>query len=349
MTTALTENRSATLAAAVEAVAARAAAVDEHGADVRADLADLGAAGLFDPALSESGLPEIVELIDDIATESLAVAFSTWAHVMALTYLSHGSPQLREGHLEALRTGSRIGVTAMATGLKQVAGLGQVPVVARSRGDGLTLTGPIRWASNLFDDAVIVLPARDDTGSSYVVAVDAHAPGVTVDPPPALMALNATVSSSLRFEDVAVGPDQIISADLAGFVAGIRPAFLLAQTAFCVGVTRAAVAGASRASGVLADPFADEVTGLDEHTRTLRTRLYDYARTPSGASIADLIRLRLDAAGAALAATRLESTLVGGAGYARGNSANRRFREAAFLPVQSPSEGQLRWELSRYE
>ncbi|WP_319432604.1 acyl-CoA dehydrogenase family protein [Mycobacterium sp. RTGN5] len=349
MTTTFTENRSATLASAVDAVAARAATLDEHGADVRPDLAGLGAAGLFDAALSGSGLPEIVGLIDDIATESLTVAFSTWAHVMALTYLNHGSPQLREGHLEALRTGSRIGVTAMATGLKQVAGLGQVPVVASRRGEGLTLTGPIRWASNLFDDAVIVLPARDDAGTSYVVAIDAAAPGVTVNPPPALMALNATVSSSLRLEDVAVTPEQIISTDLAGFVAGIRPAFLLAQTAFCVGVTRAAVAGAARAEGVLADPFTDEVTALDERTRALRGRLYKFARDPSGASIADLIRLRLEAAGTALAATRLESTLVGGAGYARGNSANRRFREAAFLPVQSPSEGQLRWELSRYE
>jgi hypothetical protein len=49
-----------------------------------------------------------------------------------------------------------------------------------------------------------------------------------------------------------------------------------------------------------------------------------------------------------LAATRLESTVVGGAGYAVGSPANRRFREAAFLPVQSPSEGQLRWELTQY-
>lgn len=348
MTTALAD-RQAAVAAAVDSVAQRAAILDEQGADVRADLADLGGAGLFDAALTEAGLPDIVGLIDEIATESLTVAFSTWAHVMALTYLGRGSAALRDTHLDALRTGARIGVTAMATGLKQVAGLGQVPVIAQPDGDGLTVSGPIRWASNLFDDAVIVLPARDESGTSYVVAVEAAAAGVTVDPPPNLMALGATVSSSLRFQDVTVGPDQIISTDLAGFCAGIRPAFLLAQTAFCVGVTRAALAGAGHASGVLADPFAEDLTNLGEHSNALRARLYEFTHEPARAGIADLIRLRLDAAGAALAATRLESTLVGGAGYARGNSANRRFREAAFLPVQSPSEGQLRWELSRYE
>ncbi|SHW24248.1 membrane protein [Mycobacteroides abscessus subsp. abscessus] len=59
--------------------------------------------------------------------------------------------------------------------------------------------------------------------------------------------------------------------------------------------------------------------------------------------------MRLDAAGLAGAASRLEVTLSGGAGYAVGTAANRRFREAAFLPIQSPSEGQLRWELKQYE
>lgn len=342
-------DRRAALATAVQSVARRAAVLDEEGADVRADLAGLGRAGLFDAALSDAGLPDIAGLIDEIATESLTVAFSAWAHVMALTYLAHGSPPLRDKYLDEVRTGARVGVTAMATGLKQVAGLGQVPVIARPAGDGLTINGPIRWASNLFDDAVIVLPARDESGTSYVVAVDAAARGVTVNSPPALMALSATVSSSLHFQDVTVGPDQIISTDLAGFCAGIRPAFLLAQTAFCVGVTRAALAGADRASGVLADQFADDLAALGEHSGVLRARLYEFAHQPARVGIAALIRLRLDAAGAALAATRLESTLVGGAGYARGSSANRRFREAAFLPVQSPSEGQLRWELSRYE
>jgi alkylation response protein AidB-like acyl-CoA dehydrogenase len=348
VTTAITD-RQVALAAAVGSVAQRAAILDEHGADVRADLADLGRAGLFDAALTESGLPDIVALIDEIATESLTVAFSTWAHVTALTYLSRGSTALRDTHLDAVRTAARIGVTAMATGLKQVAGLGQVPVIARRAGDGLVVSGPIRWASNLFDDAVIVLPARDDAGISYVVAVEAGAAGVTVDPPPDLMALGATVSSSLRFSDVEVGPDQVISTDLAAFCAAIRPTFLLAQTAFCVGVARAALAGSAAVSGVLAEPFADDLAALGEHSHALRARLYEFADEPARAGTADLIRLRLDAAGTALAATRLESTLVGGAGYAHGNSANRRFREAAFLPVQSPSEGQLRWELSRYE
>lgn len=48
-----------------------------------------------------------------------------------------------------------------------------------------------------------------------------------------------------------------------------------------------------------------------------------------------------------MAAANIEVRVASGAGYARNSPASRRFREAAFIPAQSPSEGQLRWELER--
>ncbi|MDT7755470.1 MAG: hypothetical protein QOH27_1368, partial [Mycobacterium sp.] len=78
-----------------------------------------------------------------------------------------------------------------------------------------------------------------------------------------------------------------------------------------------------------------------------RERLDRWAAEPAHTPLSNLIELRLQAAGLAVDATRLEVTLTGGAGYALGSAANRRFRESAFLPIQSPSEGQLRWELSQ--
>ena len=46
-------------------------------------------------------------------------------------------------------------------------------------------------------------------------------------------------------------------------------------------------------------------------------------------------------------ATRIEATVRGGTGYLAASAVSRRLREAAFLPIQAPTEGQLRWELSR--
>jgi alkylation response protein AidB-like acyl-CoA dehydrogenase len=329
-------------------VADRAEALDAGTLDVRDDLARFGAADFFEPALRDDGLPELASMIEHAAAASLAVGFSLWAHTMAVTYLAHAPAVAREGRLDALRSGARAGVTAMAAGLKQVAGLGPVPLVADSTDDGLRINGPIHWASNVFEDSLIVLPARRRDGATLVAVVDANTDGITVNPPPDLMALGATASTSLHLHDVRVRPEQVLTTDLASFVSTIRPTFLLLQTAFCVGVAAAALEGAGRAGGTLAEQFSGELTELGADLHRLRGSLFALAARSRAAGVADIIRLRLDGATTALAATRLESTLAGGAGYATRSGANRRFREAAFLPIQSPSEGQLRWELSRY-
>lgn len=333
------------LAEVAAAVADRAEQLDAAQTDIRHDLRALAEAGAF--SLKE--FPDAVRAIEHVSASSLAVGFSAWAHWMAIQYVSAGPVALRDHVLDALSTGQRPGVTAMAAGLKHVAGLGRVPVTAEEHRGGVKVSGPIRWASNVFGDAVIVLPARTADGRHLVVAVDADTPGVRIDPPPTLMALGATASTSLQLREVVVAPGRIISTDLPGFVHRIKPTFLLLQTAFCVGVAGAALAGAAEAGDGLAAQFDGDLAALVARADDTRSRMYEFSAAPGEVDLAAIIRLRLDAAGVAVDATRLESALAGGQGYRVGSAANRRFREAAFLPIQSPSEGQLRWELKRYE
>ncbi|SLJ83157.1 Uncharacterised protein [Mycobacteroides abscessus subsp. abscessus] len=53
----------------------RAAALDRGETDVRTDLAALGDLGLLGIGLGERGIGEIVAVIEDVAAESLTVAF----------------------------------------------------------------------------------------------------------------------------------------------------------------------------------------------------------------------------------------------------------------------------------
>jgi alkylation response protein AidB-like acyl-CoA dehydrogenase len=344
-----TDRAGAALALAQESVAARASALDEMRTDVRPDLAGLGRAGLFDAALEEGGLPSLVHVIDTIAAQSLAVGFSAWAHVMTLLYLQRASDTLRDEHVDALRSGSRVGATAMAPGLKQLAGLGDMPLIADKSGEILRITGLIPWASNIFHDALIVLPARSISGDTYVVAVDADAPGVTINAAPALMALGATASTSVHLQNVDVPVAYIISTDLREFVKRVRPMLLLLQTAFALGVGRASLDAARHFTGPLTAPFADDLAALSSQMSKLSDQLYVVSGEPSQRPIKDIVQLRLDTAAAAVAATRLEFTLAGAIGYRSGTATNRRFREAAFLPIQAPSEGQLRRELQQFD
>jgi alkylation response protein AidB-like acyl-CoA dehydrogenase len=257
-----------------------------------------------------------------------------------------GSPlaAVRDG----LLTGAETGSTAMAAALQELAGMRPVPVVAVPDGDGFRLDGPIRWASNLVPGAVMVLPARvGDTGRRLVAVIRTDDDGVTVAPRRELLALNATVSSSVRLEGVRVTPGQVVADDLRAFVGRARPVLLLLQTAFCLGLAGRALSESAPAATGPAELLAPGLRDLDAQRADLAERAAVAQRDPAAADPVAVTRIRFEAAELTLAATRLEATLRGGLGYAVASATNRRLREAAFLPVQSPSEVQLRWELSR--
>lgn len=331
--------------------AQRAADVDGQVQDVRPGLRMLGERGLLDLGAPENAggeLPTMLQVVEDVAAGCMSSAFALWAQRMVIEYL-HRAESGESGArvLSALRSGEAVGATAMAPAMRHVAGLEPVPVVAVRSGGGVRLDGPIRWASNLFDGAVVVVPARCEDGGGVVVRLRTDTPGVAVNTAPDLLALGSTASSSMRLDGVEVPADAVLSEDLTGFVRSFRPTFLLVQSAFCSGLAGASREQASSRVRGLNEEFAPDLADLEERHDSVRRRLLDHAGAPERAADRDLLRLRLDAARVASDATRLEAAVTGGAGYVAGSATSRRLREAAFLPIQAPTEGQLRWELSR--
>jgi len=316
--------------------------VDQGSGDLRDGLRWLGARGLLG-----RGLDARIALIEAIAGECMSSAFSLWAQGMVIEYLVRGG--VDDARVDSLRQGETVGVTAMAPALRDVAGIEPVPVIGtRLPGGGVRLDGPIRWASNLFPDAVVVSPVRFEDGGRAIVHFRLSAAGVQVRTSPKLLALDGTASSSVSLEGVHVPPGDVLTTDLTGFVQAVRPAFLLTQTAFCAGLAARAAAGAEQHCTGLNAELRPDIDDVCARVVSVRGRLHAWASAPDEPGPADLLRLRLEASAAATDATRLEATTRGGAGYVASSDVSRRLREAAFLPIQSPTEGQLRWELSRY-
>jgi alkylation response protein AidB-like acyl-CoA dehydrogenase len=330
--------------------AARARELDRGGADVRDGLRALGRWGLLDlgaPGNHDGALTRMAAVVEQVSSACLSSGFAVWAQRMVIEYLARAAEP--SSALPALRAGTVVGATAMAPAMRDVAGLEPVPVRAQRGPGGFVLTGPIRWASNLFPGALVVFPARLDDGRRIVVTLRTTDSGVRVAPPPDLVALNATASSSIALDGAEVSDEAVLSDDLAGFVRGMRPTFLLLQTAFCAGLAGESLDQArARLTGLNAC-FAEHAGELHRRHDAVRQRLFDLAGEPEGVERKDLLRLRLDAATLATEATRLEATVRGGPGYLADSATGRRLREAAFLPIQAPTEGELRWELSRHE
>lgn len=331
---------------------ASAPAVDEGEEDVRAGLRWLGARGLLSTGLPGSGhgsLLPFLSIVESVARGCLSSAFSLWAQRMSLEYLAR-APQnawVRE-QSALLATGERTGAGALAPAMKELSGLGTVPIRARPERGGHRVSGTLPWVSNLFAGAVVVFPAvlKDPVGGEgrTLLAVRVGDEGVGVRDLPRLMALNGTASSSVELDDAWVGEEAVVTEDLTAFCAGIRSTFLLVQTAFCSGLAAESTAQAATKLGD-ESVFADDLAVLQNDLASVRERLAGFAQEPP--EPVQVTRLRLDAARTASAAARLEATARGGSSFAAAGHGSRRLRESLFLPIQSPTEGHLRWDLRR--
>lgn len=329
-------------ASALAGVAEHAHAVDtgERGTDVA--LRDLGAAGAFDAAAS-GDWGRAAAVLDALGRECMSTAFSAWGHSMAIAYLREAGA----GVPDALQTGETAGVSAMAPGFKHASGIGALPVSAQPYAGGYLLDGTIPWASNLFPGAIVILPVRLPGGEGRIARARIGAVGVTVKPSAPLLALNGTASGALQFEAARIEAGEVFEPPLGRFLAAVRAPFLLLQTAFCLGLAARCLDEATAAvhGGPTAALFAPRLAELRAESDRLRT---EHATLLTGPTTpVRLLELRLGAGRLVPRATALEATLIGGRGYVAASPTARRLREGSFLPVQSPTEGHLEWELDR--
>ena len=324
----------------------RAADVDAGRAGVRDGLAELGRRGLPGADIERS-----IELVREVAREDLSTAFSAWAHRMTIDYLSHGGASTR-ALLPSLASAETLGATALAAGTAHVLADVPLPVTFRRDGGDVVLDGRIPWASNLLDPYVVVTAAADadDPGRAIVVAIPSDTPGLAPAPYPDLLALNATGSTTVKLSAVRLPHSLVVSTDLSGFVHEVLARFLLLQGAFCAGLARRSLAEARSALGPMGSAIegeleraaADGAEAEDETARLARAEI-------AGRDIEtdDLLALRLRWSELTGTAVHLELAATGGRGYLSTSATSRRLREAAFLPIQAPTEVLLRWLLKR--
>ena len=328
----------------LETVSEKAKAVDAGTEDARYILPVLAEAGLLDTDLLTAA-----RTVREISRRDLSVGFTIWAHLMTQTYLANANKPAASAVEQSLRSGARPGITGMAAAFKEFAGCGEIELAATPVEGGYQVTGKLNWASNLYDDAVLVTAVRTDDGDRLLIFVESGAEGLTFGKPFGLLGLNATASAWVSLENVFVPESQVLTHDFDAFILQVRPTFVVLQIAECIGVAEASIVAASeRLFGVNAT-FADEVQDIAAKVSDIIARQENIITRVGNSDISpvELLELRLEAAEVAVAAANIEVRVAGGAGYAKSSPASRRFREAAFIPVQSPSEAQLRWELER--
>lgn len=336
---------------------AAAPGLDDGSGDPRQVLHRLAEAGLFALGVprAEGGaggtVGDAIEAIAAVSSHSMAAGFLFWSQRTFIEYLLQSpNAALREALLPGLLAGRLAGATGLSNAMKFLSGLEELQVVARPEGDGWRIDGRLPWATNLVPGGFHVAVAVALPGGAPFVAALPHAlPGLARSPDLALMGMRATATAAITLREAPIGPAEVLHADALRWLPQVRPAFLGLQCGMAIGLARRALAEAAAEAGP-----AREVLRPARETLAVRLAAQEQALREGiaqgrfHAEAAALFRIRIALAAIVAEATGLELQATGGRAYLRphGDGFARRWREAAFVPVITPSLTQLQAALA---
>jgi alkylation response protein AidB-like acyl-CoA dehydrogenase len=346
---------------------ANAEAIDTSSSQAAAVVPRLAQAGLLrvgvPVSLGGSGgtTLDAIEAIASVARHSLAAAFVFWGQRTFIEYLLQSSNDaLRARWLPPLLAGEHAGATGLSNAMKYLSDIEPLQLNARPL-DGeparFALNGALPWITNLRREGFVVAAAFDhsDGAPPSIFAIPHDAPGVTRSDDLDLIALRASNTAALKLDGVKLDTGWQIAADARAFLVRARPAFLGLQCGMSIGLARRALEAVHASSPAVRAALDDDAAAVAHELDTLTRRLFD--GMASGAFVgapAALFEVRIGLAAVAEAAVRLEVQASGGRGYLRTSAGEpnsgvaRRAREAAFVPIVTPSLVQLKNELAAY-
>jgi alkylation response protein AidB-like acyl-CoA dehydrogenase len=301
---------------------------------------------------------DAIEAIASVATHSLAAAFVFWGQRTFIEYLLHSPNEgLRTRWLPSLLSGELAGATGLSNAMKYLSSLESLQMNATPLGNtkGLrqwTLNGRLPWITNLRREGFLAAAAFDhsDGAPPSIFALPHDAPGLTRSDDLDLIALRSSNTAALRLDGTVLDSAWQITDDARNFLVRVRPAFLGLQCGMSIGLARRALAAVEAASAAARAAVADEASYLTSELAVLSQRLFDGVQHGTFlATPAALFEVRIALAALVDAVVRLEVQTTGGRGYLRGQSGcARRTREAAFVPIVTPSVVQLKNQLAQH-
>jgi len=305
---------------------------------------DLGGAG--------GDVADAVEAIAQVSALSLAAGFVFWGHRSFIGYLlAADGPALRDALLADLLAGRIAGATGLSNAMKFLSGLEELQVSARAEPGSLVLDGALPWVTNLRPEGfhVAAAVAHGDRPGAFIVSLAFDDARLTRSGDLDLIGLRATNTAALRIDGVRIAPERVIAADAAAWLPRVRPAFLGLQCGMSIGLARRSIAEARSSVGAGRHTLAEPLSALSarlaaqEHSLVEGLRAGIFREKPAA-----LFHIRIALAEIVAEAVGLELQATGGRAYlaAPGADFARRWREAAFVPVITPSLVQLKTVLA---
>jgi alkylation response protein AidB-like acyl-CoA dehydrogenase len=337
----------------------------DSGQDLASEiLPRLGRAGVFAIGVPASlggkdgTIVDAIEALANVAEHSLAAAFVLWGQRTFIEYLlqspNHG---LRTRLLPALLNGELAGATGLSNAMKYLSRIEPLQMKARPLADSgpgsqarWTLDGSLPWITNLRPEGFVAAAAFDHAADAppSIFAIPHDAAGVERSADLDLIALRSSNTAALSVQGVVLDDSYLITDDAPAWLARVRPSFLGLQCGMSIGLARRCLAAIREAGAGSRAAVAGEATRLARELDVLTQQLANGVRDEIFITApASLFEIRIALANVVATAVGLEIQASGGRGYLRGQgSTARRAREAAFVPIITPSLVQLKNQLA---
>jgi alkylation response protein AidB-like acyl-CoA dehydrogenase len=316
-------------------------------------LCDCGLAGAGVP-VARGGLGgdvvDGVAAISAVAEESLATAFVLWGQRTYIEFLLQSpNKSLGENLLPDLLAGRLAGATGLSNAMKFLAGLEPLQISAEPDGDMLILNGKMPWVTNLRPQGFHVAAAVDHKdGGAFVASLAHDDPGLQRSDDLSLLGMRSTNTAAIKLADVRIDAERILHPNAQEWFPRIRPAFTGLQCGMSIGLARRSISEAARSTGSGRSVLGPPLAAVSQRLSQAENRLIAGLRSREfEADAASLFALRIELAEIVSEAISLELQASGGRAYLSepGRDFARRWREAAFIPLITPSLVQLKTAL----
>jgi alkylation response protein AidB-like acyl-CoA dehydrogenase len=312
----------------------------ESGAWVQQQLQLCGQAGVFRWFADQSwgGLnwseSELVEGYLALASACMTTTFVITQRTAASRRIEFSQNDwVRDQYMPALTAGeifATVGISHLTTSRRHLA---QPVLRATYQDDAFILNGYSPWVTGGAYAEVVVVGATLPDGEQILLVVPNDLPGISHPQPPKLVALSASQTGEIHFDNVRVdeifllaGPHpQVMTIGSGGGTGGLQTSTL------AVGLAKAATEYIT-AQSELRDDFVETASAMQFEWQELRDELWR-AADESGDCSKEVIRTRANSL--ALRSSQAALAIAKGAGFLDSHPAGRWCREALFFLVWS--------------
>ena len=320
-------------------LAAQAGPLDRSGDWPRQQLVQCGQAGIFrwfvDSERGGVGCSEIDVLQGylSLSAACLTTTFILTQTTGALRRIAASESAIVDRVLEDLlsgRTLASLGISHLTTSHRH---LTKKTLAAEPQGNGFVLNGFSPWVTGSPHIDWIVVGAEIEDGRQILALLPMDLPGVSIDTPSRLMALNGSQTGAVRFDGVSVAADAILAGPKHEVLIGATGASTggLQTSALAIGLADAAI-------GIIEQQSLDR-GDLKEPADRLRAEQYqareELLALAKGDQVCSAGELRGRANSLAIRGSQAALAAVKGAGYVEGHPAGRLCRESLFFLVWS--------------